>query len=94
MVWFAVWILFRAESFPYGLLTMIVSLESILLSTIVMISQTRSGDRDRAQAQNDYLTNEQAKLEIEELQVAIARIENEHFAELKKSVDKLLKKKK
>jgi uncharacterized membrane protein len=34
------------EKYPYGLLTMIVSLEAIFLSTFVMISQngrTRSG---------------------------------------------------
>jgi len=37
-VFFAVWIVSGIESFPYGLLTMIVSLEAIFLSTFVMIS--------------------------------------------------------
>jgi uncharacterized membrane protein len=40
-LWFAVWILFKVEQFPFGLLTMIVSLEAIFLSTIIMISQNR-----------------------------------------------------
>lgn len=94
VIWFTVWILFKVEPFPYGLLTMIVSLEAILLSTIIMISQSRAGDRDRVQAQHDYRINEDAKLEIEELQIAVERIEDEHFKTLNEKVDKLLDKKK
>ena len=49
IVWFAVWILLNTgrlgvgafDPFPYGLLTMIVSLEAIFLSTFVLISQNR-----------------------------------------------------
>src|SRR5207247_1167134 len=41
IVWFAVWIVVRVEDYPFGLLTMIVSLEAIFLSTFVMISQNR-----------------------------------------------------
>ncbi len=77
IVWFAAWIIFKVEDFPYGLLTMIVSLEAILLSTFIMISQNRQSDRDRAQAQADYETNVSAKEEIEQLQKALARIEDE-----------------
>ena len=56
IVWFGVWILanmgyfgVRAfDPFPYGLLTMIVSLEAIFLSTFVLISQNRlSGEAER-----------------------------------------------
>jgi uncharacterized membrane protein len=39
--WFGLWIVFKLEEFPFGLLTMIVSLEAIFLSTIIMISQNR-----------------------------------------------------
>ncbi len=42
LLWFAAWIIFRVEAYPYGLLTMIVSLEAIFLSTFVMISQNRA----------------------------------------------------
>ena len=49
IVWFTVWILLNTgrlglpafDPFPYGLLTMIVSLEAIFLSTFVLISQNR-----------------------------------------------------
>ena len=49
IVWFAAWIGFRVESYPFGLLTMIVSLEAIFLSTFVMISQNRA-DLKRARS--------------------------------------------
>ena len=42
IIWFASWIGFGVEKYPYGLLTMIVSLEAIFLSTFVMISQNRA----------------------------------------------------
>ena len=42
VIWFGCWIGFGLESYPYGLLTMIVSLEAIFLSTFVMISQNRA----------------------------------------------------
>jgi uncharacterized membrane protein len=50
LVWFGCWIGFGVEKYPYGLLTMIVSLKAIFLSTFVLISQNRgrceaAGDR-------------------------------------------------
>jgi len=45
VIWFACWIGFGVEKYPYGLLTMIVSLEAIFLSTFVLISQNRADDR-------------------------------------------------
>jgi len=46
-IWFGLWIGLRVEPFPFGLLTMIVSLEAIALATLVMISQNRQAERDR-----------------------------------------------
>src|ERR1700741_2248260 len=42
IIWFGCWIGFGVEKYPFGLLTMIVSLEAIFLSTFVMISQNRA----------------------------------------------------
>jgi uncharacterized membrane protein len=39
VIWFSCWIGFGVQAYPYGPLTMIVSLEAIFLSTFVMISQ-------------------------------------------------------
>jgi len=53
IIWFSLWIGLGAEPYPYGLLTMIVSLEAIFLSTFVMISQ------NRADAKREVLANQQ-----------------------------------
>jgi uncharacterized membrane protein len=45
VLWFGCWIGFGVEDYPYGLLTMIVSLEAIFLSTFVLISQNRADAR-------------------------------------------------
>ena len=47
IAWFACWIIFRVESFPYGLLTMIVSLEAILISSLILLATETESDRDR-----------------------------------------------
>ena len=54
IVWFALWIGFRVEKFPFGLLTMIVSLEAIFLSTFVMISQNRGDAARQVFADHQY----------------------------------------
>src|SRR3954451_6872367 len=51
VIWFGAWIGFGVEKYPYGLLTMIVSLEAIFLSPCVMISQNRA-DATRQVAAN------------------------------------------
>jgi len=65
-VWFAVWILLNAgavgstivfDKFPFGLLTMIVSLEAIFLSTFVMISQNRQAARADIRSELDFENN-------------------------------------
>lgn len=60
VAWFAFWIVKPVEPFPYGLLTMIVSLEAILLSTILMMTSRRHSERDAAKAEHDYQVNEEA----------------------------------
>ena len=54
IIWFAVWIICGIEGYPYGLLTMIVSLEAIFLSTFVMISQNRADFKRKAAADQQW----------------------------------------
>jgi uncharacterized membrane protein len=54
VVWFALWIGLGVEPFPFGLLTMIVSLEAIFLSTFVMISQNRADERRQVLADHQW----------------------------------------
>jgi uncharacterized membrane protein len=56
IAWFGAWIVFGVEGYPYGLLTMIVSLEAIFLSTFVMISQNRADAKRQVIASQEWQT--------------------------------------
>jgi uncharacterized membrane protein len=56
VIWFASWIILGVEHYPYGLLTMIVSLEAIFLSTFVMISQNRADEKRQVLADHQWQT--------------------------------------
>jgi uncharacterized membrane protein len=56
ILWFGLWIGLGAEKYPYGLLTMIVSLEAIFLSTFVMISQNRADAKRQVLADQQWTT--------------------------------------
>jgi len=55
------------DLFPYGLLTMVVSLEAIILSVFVLLSQNRQVSRDRVRNDIEYDVNLKAELEIAHL---------------------------
>ena len=50
------------DKFPFGLLTMIVSLEAIFLATFVMVSQNRQAARADVRSQLDFETNVRAEI--------------------------------
>jgi uncharacterized membrane protein len=87
IAWFVVWIVVGVEKFPFGLLTMIVSLEAIFLSTFVMISQNRADAKRQVLAdaqwktvQSEEAQNEQLlklSTQILELTTAIHQMTNE-----------------
>jgi CRP/FNR family transcriptional regulator, cyclic AMP receptor protein len=75
-LWFASWIILNTriipglepfDPFPFGLLTMIVSLEAIFLSLFVLISQNRQAARDKVRNDIEYDVNIKAELEIKDL---------------------------
>ena len=63
IVWFGFWVIYNITSprpfdkFPFGLLTLIVSLEAIFLSTFVLMSQNQQARRDAKREENDHLTD-------------------------------------
>jgi len=79
IVWFGAWIGLGVERYPFGLLTMIVSLEAIFLSTFVMISQNRADERRQVLADNQWKF-----VEFEEAQ-------NEQLIELSRQILELTK---
>jgi uncharacterized membrane protein len=67
IVWFGCWIGFGVENYPFGLLTMIVSLEAIFLSTFVMISQNRADAKRQVIADEQWKTVREEDHQNEEL---------------------------
>jgi uncharacterized membrane protein len=67
ILWFGLWIGLGAEGYPYGLLTMIVSLEAIFLSTFVMISQNRADAKRQVIADEQWTTVQTEDKQNEEL---------------------------
>ena len=69
--WFACWIGFGVENYPYGLLAMIVSLEAIFLSMFVLISQNRADARRQVIADQQWQTvQEEDKQKVELLDLS------------------------
>ena len=67
IIWFSCWIGFGVEKYPYGLLTMIVSLEAIFLSTFVLISQNRADAKRKVIADQQWQTVKEEDRQNEEL---------------------------
>jgi CRP/FNR family cyclic AMP-dependent transcriptional regulator len=78
IVFFTVWIALNVrpldatraggwDSYPFGLLTMSVSLEAIILSVFVLLSQNRQILRDRVRNDIEYEVNLKAELEVAQL---------------------------
>jgi len=93
--WFVIWIVLNTfvlgdasfDPYPFGLLTMIVSLEAIFLSCFVLVSQNRQAEKDRVRSDIEYEVNIKAELEITHLHEKTDRIyENmmARFAKLEK----------
>ena len=83
ITWFGIWVLINVgvlgfvgtfDPFPFGLLTLIVSLEAIFLSTFVMISQNRTARQADLRAQLDYETDVKAEQEIEQITLLLQEI--------------------
>jgi uncharacterized membrane protein len=67
IVWFSCWIGLGVEKYPFGLLTMIVSLEAIFLSTFVMISQNRADAKRQVVADQQWQTVKEEDTQNHEL---------------------------
>lgn len=103
IVFFAVWILLNVnwlpgwkppmfDPFPFGLLTMVVSLEAIILSVFVLLSQNRQAAKDRIRGDIEYEVNLKAELEVAELHEKIDRLHAEALGrldELKRGLAKM-----
>ncbi len=70
------------DPFPFGLLTMAVSLEAIFLSIFVLISQNRQAAKDRIRADIEYDVNLKAELEVAHLHEKVDHLHAELLSRL------------
>jgi uncharacterized membrane protein len=82
-VWFSLWVVLnlgllgaglKFDKFPFGLLTLIVSLEAIFLSTFVMISQNRQANAAELRSELDYQTDVKAEREVDVIMETLRRV--------------------
>jgi len=91
LIWFGLWVLLNGglllamqlgftpwDPFPFGLLTLIVSLEAIFLSTFVMIAQNRTSAVADMRAQSDYEVNVRAEVEVAKILSLIEALIEHH----------------
>ena len=74
IIWWSSWIIIGIEKFPFGLLTLIVSLESILLSGLILNATNRQGDQDRKIIMKDLKLDQATHGNIEELRRHVQQI--------------------
>ena len=97
-VWFIVWISLNTvilgarafDPFPFGLLTMIVSLEAIFLACFVLISQNRQAQKDKVRSDIEYEVNIKAELEVAHLHEKTDRIYEAMMAKFAKLENRLV----
>jgi uncharacterized membrane protein len=89
-----VWaILGKWDEYPFILLNLVFSTQAAYAAPIIMMAQNRQSDRDRAQADEDFRTNVEAKKEIEELQLRLNAIEIDKLDKIITMLEALDKKK-
>lgn len=78
VIWFLLWFFINQgyflpivavfDPFPYGLLTMIVSLEAIFLSTFIMVAHNRQTLMDEYRDLEEDLEEQEAEKDVEDIQ--------------------------
>ncbi len=83
LLFFTLWIIFNLDivpgfpvfdPYPFGMLTMIVSLEAIVLTIIILISQNRTSRQDKSRAEADYQVNVKAEKMIIEISKKLDKV--------------------
>jgi CRP/FNR family transcriptional regulator, cyclic AMP receptor protein len=91
--WFVIWIVVNTslipnlkpfDPFPFGLLTMVVSLEAIFLSLFVLISQNRQTEREKVRNDIEYEVNIKAEIEIRDLHNKVDQLQQIMLGHLQK----------
>lgn len=86
IVWWGCWIGFKIEPFPFGLLTLIVSLEAIILSGLLLSSGNREGEQEKRIARKDLRISTETNIMVEDIFEIIQDLQ-EDIRNLKNSED-------
>jgi uncharacterized membrane protein len=89
----AVWVIYNVsiarsnafDPYPFILMNLLLSCIAALQAPIIMMSQNRKEEKDRMRAENDYLVNLKAELQIRGLQQKMDLLIREELATLYKS---------
>jgi uncharacterized membrane protein len=105
ILWFGLWIVVNLgyfgpihvfDPYPFGLLTMIVSLEAIFLATLIMISQNIQSEKSELRAEHEYQINLQAEKNVAEILTIVKElrkdeeITDEKIEELKETIEEIV----
>ena len=100
--WFAIWVLantgyfgpkYAFDPYPFGLLTMIVSLEAIFLSTFILMSQNVASKKSEMRAEHEYQVNLETEKNVAEILAMVKEVrkenefKHEHIEEIKEAVE-------
>jgi uncharacterized membrane protein len=85
-----VWVLFNTlaaqrdvfDPYPFILMNLILSCIAALQAPVIMMSQNRKEEKDRQRAENDYLVNLKAELEVRNLHRKIDLLMEEQMSRL------------
>lgn len=77
------------DAYPFILLNLLFSTQAAYAAPIIMMAQNRQNERDRIQAQEDYTTNKEAKLEIEALTSKLNSIDTEKLDKIIQILEKM-----
>jgi CRP/FNR family cyclic AMP-dependent transcriptional regulator len=89
VIWFSSWLIINTwpglphfDPYPFGFLTLTVSLEAIFLSVFVLLAQNRQAAKERIRADVEYDVNLKAELEIAHLHEKVDRLNSESLRRL------------
>jgi len=104
VIWFTIWVLantgqfgpeYMFDPFPFGLLTMIVSLEAIFLSTFILMSQNVAAKKSEMRAEHEYQVNLETEKNVAEILAMVKDIRQEnsiraeHIVDIKETVEEI-----
>lgn len=91
IVWFGAWIIFAhqiGDTFPFGLLTMIVSLEAIFLAAFIMVNQNRQAEREAQREAEEEVEQEEIEEDIEDIKEDFDELQRD-LVEVRRLIEKI-----